>query len=251
MPSENRLFLDATSRTGIAGSLYAVEFGVAFLDSVINPTEVGNGIYQFNVPDDTKDYTVYEKSGANPAIGDTWLAVLTSADWTADERAAIRAILGIPASGTTPETPTSGVLAELMEDTQLIGTASAFTPAPVLSGNQLVRLVIGDDYLTEHNRQLTFTRTLTITPASTTLRFAKVMECGGTPETFNVTGSVSVTDGVLTCTFQINASDWAGVTAGKYSWIVEVVDIDGDVITAINSADQRVKFVEFQAIEGR
>lgn len=32
------------------------------------------------------------------------------ADWTADERTALRAILGIPASGTTPDDPTTGIL---------------------------------------------------------------------------------------------------------------------------------------------
>lgn len=32
------------------------------------------------------------------------------ADWTADERTALRAILGIPASGTTPDNPTTGIL---------------------------------------------------------------------------------------------------------------------------------------------
>ena len=32
------------------------------------------------------------------------------ADWTADERTAIRSILGIPASGTTPDDPTAGIL---------------------------------------------------------------------------------------------------------------------------------------------
>jgi hypothetical protein len=33
-----------------------------------------------------------------------------SSDWTVDEKTAIRAILGIPSSGTTPNTPSSGVL---------------------------------------------------------------------------------------------------------------------------------------------
>jgi hypothetical protein len=33
-----------------------------------------------------------------------------SSDWTADQRTAIAAILGIPASGTTPEDPTTGIL---------------------------------------------------------------------------------------------------------------------------------------------
>lgn len=38
-------------------------------------------------------------------------------DWDADERTAIRTILGIPASGTTPDTPSDGVLADILEDT--------------------------------------------------------------------------------------------------------------------------------------
>lgn len=33
-----------------------------------------------------------------------------SSDWTADERTAIKTVLGVPASGTTPETPSNGVL---------------------------------------------------------------------------------------------------------------------------------------------
>lgn len=33
-----------------------------------------------------------------------------TADWTADERTAIRSILGIPSSGTTPDDPTTGIL---------------------------------------------------------------------------------------------------------------------------------------------
>jgi len=33
-----------------------------------------------------------------------------SSDWNADERTAIRAILGVPASGTTPDDPTTGIL---------------------------------------------------------------------------------------------------------------------------------------------
>jgi hypothetical protein len=44
------------------------------------------------------------------------------ADWTADERTALRAILGIPASGTTPADPTSGIL-DTIRDT--IGAAGA------------------------------------------------------------------------------------------------------------------------------
>ena len=43
-------------------------------------------------------------------------------DWTADERTALRAILGIPASGTTPEDPTAGILDTIRDDTNELQT---------------------------------------------------------------------------------------------------------------------------------
>lgn len=62
-----------------------------------------------------------------------------SSDWTANERTAIRAILGIPASGTTPDDPTTGILDtirdlvvvvddvvdSILDDTKEIGAAGA------------------------------------------------------------------------------------------------------------------------------
>lgn len=43
-------------------------------------------------------------------------------DWTADERTAIRSILGIPGSGTTPADPTSGILDTIRDAVNLVGT---------------------------------------------------------------------------------------------------------------------------------
>ena len=40
-----------------------------------------------------------------------------TADWTADERTVIRAVLGIPGSGTTPADPTTGILDTIRDDT--------------------------------------------------------------------------------------------------------------------------------------
>lgn len=61
-----------------------------------------------------------------------------SADWTADERTAIRAILGVPASGTTPDDPTTGILDTIRDravaveaDTQDIQSR---LPAALVSG---------------------------------------------------------------------------------------------------------------------
>lgn len=61
-----------------------------------------------------------------------------SADWTADEKTAIRSILGIPASGTTPDDPTTGILDTIRDravaievDTQDIQSR---LPAALVSG---------------------------------------------------------------------------------------------------------------------
>lgn len=45
-----------------------------------------------------------------------------SADWTADEKTAIKTILGVPASGTTPDTPTDGALKDILGDTNELQT---------------------------------------------------------------------------------------------------------------------------------
>jgi hypothetical protein len=56
-------------------------------------------------------------------------------DWTANERTAIRAILGVPTSGTTPTDPTSGILDEIRDSVGAIGInvypVSASTPERV------------------------------------------------------------------------------------------------------------------------
>lgn len=46
-------------------------------------------------------------------------------DWTANERTAIRSILGIPASGTTPDAPSVGILATIESQTDEIGAGGA------------------------------------------------------------------------------------------------------------------------------
>lgn len=56
-----------------------------------------------------------------------------STDWTSDERTAIRSILGIPASGTTPDDPTTGVLDTIRDKTSQL----TFTVANQLDVNML------------------------------------------------------------------------------------------------------------------
>jgi hypothetical protein len=49
-----------------------------------------------------------------------------TADWTADEKEAIRVILGIPASGTVPETPADGALFDLLTGVADLPTVAEF-----------------------------------------------------------------------------------------------------------------------------
>lgn len=67
-----------------------------------------------------------------------------SGDWTADEKTAIKTILGVPASGTTPEAPTAGALKTIddvvdaiLVDTAEIGAAGAGLTEAGGTGDQL------------------------------------------------------------------------------------------------------------------
>ena len=82
-------------------------------------------------------------------------------DWTANERTAIRTILGIPGSGTTPADPTDGVLFDIKAKTDQIGSANAITsllagavldPGTITSFPET--LVIGDSYQETDGREI-------------------------------------------------------------------------------------------------
>jgi hypothetical protein len=76
-------------------------------------------------------------------------------DWTADERTALRTILGIPVSGTTPEAPGSGAIAAIKTKTDLItaAPATAVELAKVLKSGE--QFTAGDGTGTKN---VTFTR---------------------------------------------------------------------------------------------
>jgi len=68
-------------------------------------------------------------------------------DWTADERTAIRAILRIPTSGTTPTDPTVGILDAIRDKTQLITAGTVYLNNPVSTRGLIERpLFIATDY---------------------------------------------------------------------------------------------------------
>lgn len=82
-------------------------------------------------------------------------------DWTADERTAIRTILGIPGSGSTPADPSDGVLYDIKQKTDQIGSAGAITnllAGAVLDPGTITsfpsELVIGDSYQETDGREI-------------------------------------------------------------------------------------------------
>ena len=84
-----------------------------------------------------------------------------STDWTANERTAIRTILGIPGSGTTPADPSDGVLYDIKQKTDQIGSAGAITSllaGAVLEPGTITsfppELVIGDSYQETDGREI-------------------------------------------------------------------------------------------------
>lgn len=78
-------------------------------------------------------------------------------DWTANERTAIKAILGIPSSGTTPADPTTGILDTIRDQVVANGTALAGTPisanSRVASGGTITAY-IGDDFRVRSDTEL-------------------------------------------------------------------------------------------------
>jgi hypothetical protein len=109
--------LAADAATEIATAVAATQ-ALSRLDSMIESD--GAGQFRF-------DTIALEMAPAGGGGGGT--------DWTANERTAIRAILGVPTSGTTPTDPTSGILDEIRDSignqTINVYPVSASTPERV------------------------------------------------------------------------------------------------------------------------
>ncbi len=69
----------------------------------------------------TVDANDYEIIGSDGWLFHTYIREAVGAgvsDWDADERTVIRAVLGLPASGTTPDIPTTGIISQVRDITQ-------------------------------------------------------------------------------------------------------------------------------------
>jgi hypothetical protein len=168
-------------------------------------------------------------------------------DWTANERTAIRAIFGIPTSGTTPTDPTSGILDEIRDKTALITAGgTVYVTSPVTATGQLTSpLIIGDDYLAANGRRFRWTVALPsgYVIATSTARFGMRYEDDEGPNTFVATGTVTdATGGNVHLDFDVTKTVTGTLRPGWYQWSVEIVSAAGVEITQVKSG----KNVEWQ-----
>jgi hypothetical protein len=161
-------------------------------------------------------------------------------DWTANERTAIRSILGIPTSGTTPTDPTAGILDEIRDQTALIqagGTVNVSTPVTA-SGQLASPLIIGDDYLNANGRA--FSWTVALPPGfvigSSTCRFGMRYEDDQGVNSFIQTGTViDAGSGNVTLRIDVAKAVTGLLRPGWYDWSVEIASASGTEITRVKS----------------
>ena len=168
-------------------------------------------------------------------------------DWTANERTAIRAILGVPTSGTTPTDPSSGILDEIRDKTALLSNGgTVYVTSPVTATGQLASpLIIGDDYLAANGRRFRWTVELPsgYVIATSTARFGMRYEDDEGVNSFVATGTVTdATGGNVHLDFDVAKTVTGTLRPGWYEWSVEIVSATGVEITRVKSG----KNVEWQ-----
>jgi hypothetical protein len=168
-------------------------------------------------------------------------------DWTANERTAIRTILGVPTNGTTPTDPTSGILDEIRDKTALLSSGgTVYVTSPVTATGQLASpLIIGDDYLAANGRRFRWTVALPsgYVIATSTARFGMRYEDDEGVNTFVATGTVTdATGGNVHLDFDVAKTVTGTLRPGWYEWSVEIVSATGVEITRVKSG----KNVEWQ-----
>jgi hypothetical protein len=219
----------ASANTEIANAVAATQ-ALSRLDSMIESD--GTGQFRF-------DTIALEQAPAGGGGGGT--------DWTANERTAIRAILGVPTSGTTPTDPTSGILDEIRDKTALItagGTVNVTSPVTA-TGQLASPLIIGDDYLAANGRRFRWTVALPsgYVIATSTARFGMRYEDDEGVNEFIATGTVTdATGGNVHLDFDVAKTVTGLLRPGWYQWSVEIVSATGTEITRVKSG----KNVEWQ-----
>jgi carbon monoxide dehydrogenase subunit G len=214
--------LAADAATEIATAVAATQ-ALSRLDSMIESD--GAGQFRF-------DTIALEMAPAGGGGGGT--------DWTANERTAIRSILGIPTSGTTPTDPSSGILDEIRDKTALItagGTVNVTTPVTA-SGQLASPLIIGDDYLNANGRAFSWTVALPsgFVAATATCKFGMRYEDDQGVNSFIQSGTViDAGSGNVTLRFDVAKAVTELLRPGWYDWSVEIASASGTEITRVKN----------------
>jgi hypothetical protein len=186
----------ASANTEIANAVAATQ-ALSRLDSMIESD--GAGQFRF-------DTIALEMAPAGGGGGGT--------DWTANERTAIRAILGVPTSGTTPTDPTSGILDQIRDSVGAIGInvypVSASTPERV-AGTTLT-------FYRDESRSVSVATDFTLT--NLTLQFTVEDQDGNDVYTLN---NASINRSGQTFTVPVTTAVTGG--NGQYRWSMR--DITG------------------------
>ena len=159
-------------------------------------------------------------------------------DWTADERTAIRSILGVPASGTTPAAVTVGVLDGI--NTLLDRTEAGVTvtfQSPVADNGTLTEIIIGDDYLAANSRAFTWTipAVAGVTAGTAQCFFGGSTAVNATDYDWLVSGSITVDGSNWVLSFDLPKTATQDLPEGRYRWSVEVRSASGTEITRVKS----------------
>ena len=140
LDSAVRVKLDASQPDYTPATAANLALAKAILDKIDTGLVVDGAVYQF-----TANMLELGPAGSGG-----------SSDWTADERTAIRSILGIPGSGTTPANPTTGIL-DTIRDLVVAYIAAALATVDGSSGTIVdfpTSLNIGDSYTDEANASI-------------------------------------------------------------------------------------------------
>jgi hypothetical protein len=193
--------LSARALAADAATEIAAEVGALQVLTRLNSMIEDNGAGQFRF-----DTIALEMAPAGGGGGGT--------DWTANERSAIRAILGVPASGTTPTDPAVGILDEIRDSIGTIGInvypVSASTPERV-QGTTLT-------FYRDESRSVSVVTDFTLT--SLTLQFT-VEDSEGTDLLTIANASISRSDK----TFTVSIGTAVTATISNYRWALR--DITG------------------------
>ena len=151
----------------------------------------------------------------------------------------------VPASTDDMEGIIRGVASAIQAKTDLIGTGSAISSAPVTATGKLNPIVQGDDYLSVNDRAFEW---LVDPVAGFAIDDCSCWfggtSCGSPDQSWLAEGALTEEDDRWRLAFELVAEATADLELGHYNWSVSVRGADGTDVTRVrNKETQRVELV--------